>query len=321
MKLNVSLVSVDSHNFPNLALCKIAGFYRDNGHTVDWYSPMFSNPDMIYASKVFSFTPDYFIYNPDHPTPMQGGTGYNFGQLPAYIENHRPDFTIYEDSIMRNPRTRRLQAFGFLTRGCIRSCKWCIVPKKEGHIRPVSSIEAVAQDRKEAVLLDNNFLAAEPAFVEDQLSRIRQTEIRIDFNQGLDARLITPESARLLAACKWIRFIRFSCDTEAMIEPIRRAVQLLRENGCRREIFCYMLIQDIADAEKRLKALVELNISPFAQPFRDFESNSKPTYEQEIFAAYANIKGGKIALKKTFAEYLVCRRNKHYALRTHPELI
>lgn len=55
-----------------------------------------------------------------------------------------------------------------------------------------------------------------------------------------------------------------------MIEPIRRAVRLIRETGSRREIFCYMLVQDIADAEIRLRALVELGITPFAQPFRDF---------------------------------------------------
>ena len=38
----------------------------------------------------------------------------------------------------------------------------------------------------------------------------------MDFNQGLDARLITPDAARLLARLRWIRFVRMACDTSAM---------------------------------------------------------------------------------------------------------
>lgn len=88
-----------------------------------------------------------------------------------------------------------------------------------------------------------------------------------------------------------------------MIEPIRRAVRLIRETGSRREIFCYMLVQDIADAEIRLRALVELGITPFAQPFRDFTGSAATTKEQRDFARFANVKGGKLALKMSFKEY------------------
>ena len=301
--MKIAIVDVDGHHFPNLAICKIAGYYRECGHSVEWYSPLFGVPDVIYASKVFTFTRDYTDYSINHPEPIRGGTGYNLEELPAYIENHTPDFSIYSDAIMRNPRTGNLQAFGFLTRGCIRNCPWCIVPKKEGAIRPVASIEQITQGRKEAVLMDNNFLAAEPDFIFDQLSRIARTGVRIDFNQGLDARLVTPQNARLLAGCKWIRFIRFSCDCAEMIEPVRRAVSLLREVGCRREIFCYLLVREIGDAEYRLRELVRMGISPFAQPYRDFMTNSEPTAEQRRFAAFANIKGGRLALRMNFKDY------------------
>ena len=157
--------------------------------------------------------------------------------------------------------------------------------------------------RREVVLLDNNFLAAPDDYIREQLTKAARMGIRLDFNQGLDARLMTAENARLLAACRWIRFIRFSCDTAAMIEPIRRAVRLIRETGSRREIFCYMLVQDIADAEIRLRALVELGITPFAQPFRDFTGSAATTKEQRDFARFANVKGGKLALKMSFKEY------------------
>ena len=75
--MKIALVDVDGHNFPNLALCKIAGFYKREGHSVEWYSPLFSDPDMIFASKVFTFTPDYADYAAKHPEPIKGGTGYD----------------------------------------------------------------------------------------------------------------------------------------------------------------------------------------------------------------------------------------------------
>lgn len=293
--MNVALVDVDGHNFPNLALMKLSSFYKKRGASVEWYSPLFSQPDKIYASKVFTFTTDYTDYAPNHPEPVRGGTGYDPSEkLPEAVEHMSPDYSLY-------PNWQ--PAIGFLTRGCIRNCPWCIVPRKEGKLCEVDDIERVSVGRKEVVLLDNNFLAADPDFVREQLEKIARLKLRIDFNQGLDARLVTQENAKLLSACSWIRFIRFSCDTVAMIEPIRRAVSLIRESGCKREIFCYMLVQDIADAEMRLRALVDLNVTPFAQPYRDFTVDSVPAAEQKLFASFVNVKGGKLCNKMSFFEY------------------
>lgn len=295
--MKIALVDVDGHNkFPNLALMKISTWHKAQGDSVEWYSPLFSKPDKIYASKVFSFTPDYIDYAPGDPEPQKGGTGYDIaGKLPVKMEQMRPDYTLYPDFPA---------ALGFLTRGCVRSCPWCVVPEKEGALRVVDSIGNIAAAAcRNVVLLDNNFLAAPPDFVRQQLTEAARMGLRLDFNQGLDARLVTPEYARLLAGCRWIRFIRFSCDTAAMIEPIRRAVRLIRETGSRREIFCYMLVQDIADAETRLRALVELGVTPFAQPFRDISTSLEPPEEQQLFARFANIKGGKLCRKMAFKDY------------------
>ena len=293
--MNISLVDVDGHNFPNLALMKLSIWHKAQGDSVEWYSPLFSQPDKIYASKVFTFSPDYTAYAPGHPEPIRGGTGYDPNvKLPDEVERMVPDYSLYPDFPA---------ALGFLTRGCIRNCKWCIVPKKEGCLQEVDDIERVSAGRKDVVLLDNNFLAASPDFVIEQLEKIARMKIRIDFNQGLDARLVNPENARLLASCRWVRYIRFSCDTVAMVEPIRRTVSLIRESGFKREIFCYMLVQDIGDAEIRLRALVDLDVIPFAQPFRDFTGDSTPTAEQRKFASFVNVKGGKLCRKMSFKEY------------------
>ena len=293
--MNISLVDVDGHNFPNLALMKLSIWHKAQGDSVEWYSPLFSQPDKIYASKVFTFSPDYTAYAPGHPEPIRGGTGYDPNvKLPDEVERMVPDYSLYPDFPA---------ALGFLTRGCIRNCKWCIVPKKEGCLQEVDDIERIAAGRKEVVLLDNNFLAADKEFVREQLEKAARLKIRIDFNQGLDARLVTPENARLLAACRWIRYIRFSCDTVSMIDPIRRAVELVREAGFKREVFVYMLVTDIGDAETRLQALVDLRVTPFAQPYRDFTGDSIPTAEQRKFASFVNVKGGKLCRKMSFREY------------------
>ena len=293
--MKIALVDVDGHHFPNLALMKISSWHKLNGDSVEWYDPLFSRPDRIYASKVFTFTPDFMDYAAGAPEPIRGGTGYNPDvKLPDEIERMIPDYSLYPDFPA---------ALGFLTRGCIRNCPWCIVPKKEGSLREVDDIERVSAGRQEVVLLDNNFLAADKEFVREQLEKAARLKIRIDFNQGLDARLVNPENARFLASCRWIRYIRFSCDTVSMIEPIRRAVSLLQESGFKREIFCYMLVQDIGDAEIRLRALVDLDVIPFAQPFRDFTGDSTPTAEQRKFASFVNVKGGKLCRKMSFKEY------------------
>ena len=98
----------------------------------------------------------------------------------------RPDYSIY-------PQFR--EAYGFLSRGCIRRCPWCVVPVKEGKIRAVADIEEIAGDRREVELMDNNFLANGPAFVREQLEKIARLKLRVDFNQGLDARLVNEDNA------------------------------------------------------------------------------------------------------------------------------
>ncbi len=331
--MNIALMDVDGHNFPNLALMKLSAWHKVQGDSVEWYSPLFSNPDRIYASKVFTFSPDYLDYAPNHPEPIKGGTGYpiirysmpdttgiidynlilqkitkehrawyEYPSLPDEIENFLPDFTLY-------PQYQA--AYGFLTRGCIRQCEWCIVPWKEGAIREVSSIEKVAAGRSEVVLMDNNFLAAEPDFIERQLMVAAQLKLKLDFNQGLDARLVTARYARLLAACRWNEPIRFSCDSMAMIEPVKNAILTLLENGIRRkEFFIYLLVRnDIDEAESRLNTLMsfgqkhQVKISPFAQPYRDYTGRLAVSEEQRRFGRFVNIKGGKMCLKMRFKDY------------------
>lgn len=272
--MKISLVDVDGHNYPNLALMKLSAWHKMQGDTVEWYSPLFSHPDKIYASKVFTFTPDYVDYSAGDPDPVKGGTGYRIYQdLPEYIDSVKPDYSLYPQYEF---------AVGFLSRGCIRNCPWCVVPKKEGMIRRYDDIERIAQGRKHLVLMDNNFLANDREFVREQLEKARRSGYFIDFNQGLDARLVDEENSRWLAACRWRAatgnnsYIRFSCDTAAMVKPVQRAIRLLRRcyNG---KFFIYFLAAEVEETLWRIREIMNTatKIDPFVMPYRDFERSGE----------------------------------------------
>ena len=59
----IGLIDVDGHRFPNIPLMKLSAYHKKQGDTVAWYEPMFSgHQNIVYGSKVFSFTPDYPYY-------------------------------------------------------------------------------------------------------------------------------------------------------------------------------------------------------------------------------------------------------------------
>ena len=254
--MKVGLVAVDGHNnFPNLALMRLSAWHKSCGDQVEWWNG-FEHYDRVYQSKVFTFTPDFdSVINADEI--ITGGTGYkDYGTLPPEVEAMPPDYSIY-------PQFKR--GIGFLTRGCIRQCPWCLVPHKEGKIRPAADWEEIRRpDSREIVFLDNNVLASD--FGLEQIDRMGGKPTWVDFNQGLDARLIISETAKLLARLHWIRFIRMSCDTNDMLPVVERAAAYLREAGAAPSCFwAYVLVRDVEDAHQRVMTLREMGIEPFAQ--------------------------------------------------------
>lgn len=257
---------------------KISAWHKAQGDIVEWFVPML-HYDRVYSSKVFTFTPvDPYL----PPDTIKGGTGYGlYEDLPPEIDSMFPDYSIYPNCDY---------AIGFLTRGCIRACPWCVVPKKEGKIRPYRTWKEIKRpDSKKIVFMDNNVLAC-PHGIE-QITDMGGADVRVDFNQGLDARLITDDVAGLLGRLKWIRSLRLACDTGAMLPVVTKTIERLGKHGVKPwRIFVYCLVQDIEDAAKRAYALRDLGVDVFAQPYRDFTNNIEPTPEQKDFARYVNRK-------------------------------
>lgn len=190
--MKVALLAVDS-DYPNLALMKLSAFHKAQGDIVEWYSP-FDYYDRLYMAKVFSFTNDYCYYLTNVGEVVRGGTGYDIHSvLPDDVDRLQPDYSAY-------PRIPDNVAYGFLTRGCPNHCRWCIVPQKEGAIRPYMDVDEIAAGgRDHLILMDNNVLACDYGL--SQIEKIVARKYHVDFNQALDARLVTPDVALLLATC------------------------------------------------------------------------------------------------------------------------
>ena len=294
----IGLVDVDGHAkkklwggtiHPNIALGKISRWHKQQGDNVEWAIPL-KHYDVVYMSKVFNFSPDDLTAY-DAGKVVRGGTGYDVhSQLPEEIDRLQPDYSIY-------PLIRHDTAFGFLTRGCPNKCKWCVVPKKEGAIRPYMDVDEIAiEGRNNLVLMDNNIIAAGD-YAKEQMRKIIKRGYRVDFNQAIDARLMTEEFADLMARMKWIdRRIRFGCDTTAQVPHCERAMQMLNEAGYHGEYFIYIMLNDDfqesygridywswRSKESRRKKLPQ-RIYPHSQPYRDpmKKVHSFPQWQKDV---------------------------------------
>ena len=201
--MNIGLADVDSHGWPNLCLMKLSTYHKAQGDTVEMWRPE-GCYDLVYKSKVFTDTyskDNLYIANADKI--IRGGTGYGPGpDLPDAIEHSRPDYLLY-------PQFSDT-AYGFLTRGCFRNCGFCIVSGKEGRqSRQVADLSEFWDGQREIKLLDANLLACPDH--ERLLVQLAGSRAYVDFSQGLDIRLTTPDNVALLNKVR-IKTVHFAWD-------------------------------------------------------------------------------------------------------------
>ena len=233
--MRVGLIDVDGHNFPNLALMKISAYHKAKGDDVEWCIPILPY-DIVYQSKVFDDTYSKDInYIPIADKVIKGGTGYfrreedgtgyvyirgiwvNIGSansftdgietynefLPYDIEHIYPDYSLY-------PELTKNTAYGFLTRGCPRGCKFCIVAGKEGRRTfKVADLKEFWQEQKFIKLLDPNILACREHI--ELLEQLVNSKSYVDFTQGLDIRLTNERNIELINLIK-LKEIHFAWD-------------------------------------------------------------------------------------------------------------
>jgi hypothetical protein len=225
--MRVLLIDADS-TIPNLALMKLSTYYKSLNGEVDFvqlhipYYPskekknkyVYTKPyDLAFCSVIFDGNSDYV----QGKNIEFGGTGSKdiMKCLPDEIENLDPDYSLYPENNI---------SYGFISRGCIRNCSFCKVPKKEGYIRQVSTIDKIVK-HPITKFLDNNILSLPNH--KEILQELIDKKIKCQFNQGLDLRLVDAENSKLLSQLNYYGEYIFAFDSWSYLKLLESKLQLL----------------------------------------------------------------------------------------------
>lgn len=181
--------------------------------------------------------------------------------LPYEIEHIYPDYSLY-------PEMTKDTAYGFLTRGCPRGCSFCHVEAKEGRkSHKVADLSEFWNGQKNIILCDPNILGCKDHM--ELLQQLIDSKKTVEFNQGLDIRLITDENLDLLKSIK-LNHIHFAYDRwqdkeiiESGLRAFKEATGYNRGNGM---VMVYILVNYDTTIEQdlhRIQFCRELNFSPY----------------------------------------------------------
>lgn len=277
--MNIGLIDVDGHNFPNLALMKLSSWHKSQGDSVEWYSGI-EYYDRVYMSKVFTFTPDDGRVIQANEI-VKGGTGYDISlRLPKEVDSVvTPDYTLY-------PMHRF--SLQFFSRGCIRNCPFCVVRQKEGKITSAFPM-SLNPAGKHIEVLDNNFFA-NPEW-RDAVAFLNDTKQIVNLH-GVDVRIMDEEQAHALNTMRLKGssiHIAWDNPRDNILPNLKEMVKQVK----RYKISCYVLIGYWSSPEEdyyRVMKLAELGIDPFVQPYRDYANIRTPTQYEKDFASWVNKK-------------------------------
>lgn len=298
--MKVILIHIDGKR-PNPALMKISGHHKKLGDQVALIKmngpdlELFPfKPNWVYASCIFKKNKGYALRMKDWLKSMnlQGlqiggpGLGEDDIPLPNFIEHTCPDYDLYGINY----------SIGFTSRGCIRRCPWCDVWKREGYIRDHAPLSEFLRHDK-LILYDGNFLAS-PKW-KDNLIEIIARHIKVDFNQGLDIRLIDQENARLLSKCHYFdwntgkRRLRFSFDLPQIEDDVLQSIKILEKLGIpRKHLMFYVLVGFNTTYEEdlhRIKLLIDEGVKPYVMPYNDRHDSYYPHLERWTNGRYYQV--------------------------------
>ncbi|MGJ4941426.1 radical SAM protein [Bradyrhizobium sp. HKCCYLS1011] len=175
------------------------------------------------------------------------------------IEDLVPDYKILEQIDYEYPVQDAY--FAYASRGCIRKCHFCGVPKLEGAQRDatpltefVNAVDAIYGPRRDLLLMDNNVVAS--ARFKEIIAEIRDlgftpgaklrrgdrgVQRRVDFNQGVDARILCKDRMylrELSSIC--LSPLRIAFDHLGLKGPYETAIRYSHEFGMN-DLSNYML--------------------------------------------------------------------------------
>ena len=280
--MKVILLQLDG-KIPNLALMRIAAHHRSIGDEVSFrfagnvpavQRHIGDDFDQVYASAIFTRTkPVIEALRSEYPDAIVGGTGHDLSvTVEQYgITTQNLDYSLY-------PRFQ--QSLGFTQRGCRLKCEFCVVPRKEGKVRPERTIAEIWRGDpypRELLLLDNDFFG-QPQWRE-RIAEIREGNFKVSFNQGINCRCITDEAAEAIASVDYrddsmkAKRIYTAWDNRDDEERLFAGLRRLVKYGVKpNHIMVYMLIgfwpgETHADREYRRKKLRDFGAVPYPMPY------------------------------------------------------
>lgn len=266
-------------------------FYWDKTiQTIEFYSKSVRHPSDIFVGGVMATLMKSEIQKEFNVTIVEGLLNEK-GKL-GYKDDYKIDSILPDYSII-DPRTNRFLSYSYptndsyivyATRGCIRKCKFCAVPIIEPHFiksisitKQVKAIKKNFGEKRHLLLLDNNVLASEefPKIIDEIKSlgfergakfikKINDKNIYlsryVDFNQGIDCRLLTKEKMKLLSEIA-IKPLRIAFDNIKYKKIYIEKVKLAADHGI--ETLSNYILFNFEDTPEdfyeRLKINVELN--------------------------------------------------------------
>ncbi len=270
--MRIRLTHIDG-KLPNLALMKLAHWHRAQGdsvHLARTPQPTLweEGYDRVYASSIFSWSKPVVARCLDaYPEAIIGGTGIpDYGTVEGLLgvdSYEYYDYSVYPDYPF---------SLGFTQRGCRLNCGFCVVPKKEGKPTVNATIADIWRPGTPrcVVLLDNDFFGQEQSQWRARVEELRAGRFKVSFNQGVNVRMITPETAAALASVAYYddqfqsRRLYTAWDNLGQEAIFFKGLAALREAGIpARHVMVYMLIgykpgetmEEILYRYQRLKAV------------------------------------------------------------------
>ncbi|NDL68507.1 radical SAM protein [Clostridiales bacterium F-3ap] len=299
--MKIGLIDFDG-KIPNLALMKLSAYYKAMGCQVEIAEPQ-KHYDKVYCSVLFTWNRGKAEKLADEHKDIEfGGTGWDIHKtLPDEIESCRPDYDLYSAHYLekrtkgimtRDAKIKKVDALlnmgiGFTSRGCIRSCRFCFVPLKEGTFRQVGEIKDIINPRSNVItMLDNNF-TADPLMIE-KCQEIKERGLIVDLTQGIDVRLITDEKAKALAEINHLRSVHYAWDLMKHEDSIFKGIAQLSKQIKPYKHLCFMLVGFDTTFEEdmyRLWKIHELKVSPYVMVYN---KNQKNDIRLKHFARWVN---------------------------------
>jgi len=283
--------------YPPLGLLKLATYHRQRGDFIKLVNGISNDgfePDIIYITSLFTYA-----WEPVHEVVGSYSTNYRrarvivggiyaslcsehlkqtfgnrieiYGGLVPEVEELLPDYSLipeWKASIL------------FSSRGCVRKCPFCSVPQLEPKFEAKKSIKhLIYPGHKKAILWDNNILAS--PYWRNIFDELEESGLEVDFNQGLDARLLTEETALRLKRLR-IPIVRLAYDSKEIKKSLKKSISLLMDvgiSGRRIVVYClYGYLDTPEDFLERIRDLIAWGVVAYPMRYQPLEPCNKDSY-------------------------------------------